>query len=232
MSEKTGIFYAVGVGPGNPDWLTRQACRVLEACPVIAAPRTASGEMLALDIAKGALDLEDKEILPLDFSMARETEQRLAGYRRAADRIRKELDRGRDVAMVNLGDVSVYATAYYVLEELRRLGYPGKMIPGVTSFCAVAAALGRSLTEPNAPLHIFPAGAGDLVAALDLPGTKVFMKSGRALEKVARALENRGLGDRAAMAADCGLPTQRLFETMEDLPEDLGYFATVIVPEA
>ena len=43
---KTGIgmFYAVGVGPGDPAWMTRQACDVLGFCPVIAAPRSASGK--------------------------------------------------------------------------------------------------------------------------------------------------------------------------------------------
>ena len=38
--EKQGVFYAVSVGPGDPELLTRQACRVLEVCDVIAAPRT------------------------------------------------------------------------------------------------------------------------------------------------------------------------------------------------
>lgn len=49
--EKQGVFYAVSVGPGDPELLTRQACRVLEACDIIAAPRMKSGRMLALDIA-------------------------------------------------------------------------------------------------------------------------------------------------------------------------------------
>lgn len=62
-----GTFYALGVGPGDPELLTRKACRILSGCPVIAAPRTASGEMLALDIAKGAVDLTGKEILPLEL---------------------------------------------------------------------------------------------------------------------------------------------------------------------
>ena len=226
-----GIFYAVGVGPGDPEWMTRQACRVLESCPVIAAPRTASGEMLALSIARGAVDLGGKTVLPLEFAMSRETSVRAEGYERAADTIARELDAGRDVAMVNLGDVSIYATAYYVLDTLRRRGYDTRMIPGVASFCAVAAVLGRSLTEMEQPLHIYPAGASDLDAALVLPGTKVLMKSGRAIGETAAALARHGLADASAMVADCGLPTQQIFETMTVLPEKISYFATVIVPD-
>ena len=56
--EKQGVFYAVSVGPGDPELLTRQACRVLKACDVIAAPRMKSGRMLALDIAAGAVDMQ------------------------------------------------------------------------------------------------------------------------------------------------------------------------------
>ena len=61
--EKQGVFYAVSVGPGDPELLTRQACRVLEACDVIAAPRMKSGRMLALDIAAGAVDMQGKTVL-------------------------------------------------------------------------------------------------------------------------------------------------------------------------
>ncbi|MGI5823758.1 MAG: SAM-dependent methyltransferase, partial [Dethiobacteria bacterium] len=35
-----GKFYGVGVGPGDPELLTLKARRILEKCPVIAAPQT------------------------------------------------------------------------------------------------------------------------------------------------------------------------------------------------
>ena len=70
MSEQTGTFYAVSVGPGDPGLLTLQAVRVLENTPVIAAPQTASGQMLALDIARGAVDLTGKSVLPRRFTMS------------------------------------------------------------------------------------------------------------------------------------------------------------------
>ena len=141
--EKQGVFYAVSVGPGDPELLTRQACRVLEACDIIAAPRMKSGRMLALDIAAGAVDMQGKTILPLDFTMERSEAVREDSYRMAAAAIEAELSAGRDVAMVNLGDVSVYATAYYILERIRADGFETVMCPGVTSFCAVAADIAR-----------------------------------------------------------------------------------------
>ena len=60
--EHKGTLYAVGVGPGDPELLTLKAARVIEECPVVAAPRTAGGRMLALEIARQAVSLAGKEI--------------------------------------------------------------------------------------------------------------------------------------------------------------------------
>lgn len=225
--EKQGVFYAVSVGPGDPELLTRQACRVLEVCDVIAAPRTKAGRMLALDIAGGAVDMRGKTILPLDFTMARDEVVREDSYRTAAGAIEAELTTGRDVAMVNLGDVSVYATAYYILERVRSDGFEVVMCPGVTSFCAVAARLGRSLTRMEEPLHILP-GSAELDSALALPGTKVIMKSGKAIHETAAALERCGMAANAGMVADCGLETEQVYTDLRHLPEEISYFATIV----
>ena len=133
--------------------------------------------------------------------------------------------------MVNLGDVSVYATAFCIFDQIQKDGFAACMLPGVTSFCAVAAQLGRSLTEMDLPLHIIPASGMDLDTALALPGTKVLMKSGSAIEQSVQALKRHGLADKAALVADCGLPTQKVVEDLEKLPADIGYFATIVVSE-
>ena len=228
MNEKRGTFYAVGVGPGNPELLTLQAVRTLERCAVIAAPQTKSGRMLALEIAGGAVNLSGKTILPLLFTMSHDPAVREESYRATASLLAEELSCGHDVAMVNLGDVSVYATAYYMLDALRARGFETVMVPGVTSFSAVAAALGCSLTEMEQPLHIIPASA-DLDEALRMPGTKVLMKSGSAIHESVAALERNGLLDRAELVADCGLPTEAVYRDLRDLPETVSYFATIVV---
>lgn len=228
MSEQTGTFYAVSVGPGDPELLTLQAVRVLENTPVIAAPQTASGQMLALDIARGAVDLTGKSVLPLRFTMSHDAAARAESYRAAASAVEAELRQGRDVAMVNLGDVALFATAYYIFAEIERDGFPARMLPGVTSVAAVAARLGQSLTEMEQPLHILSASC-DLDAALALLGTKVLMKSGSAIHETVAALGRAGLLKRASMVADCGLPSERVFRDLREIPENVSYFATILV---
>ena len=231
MEVKKGICYGVGVGPGDPELITLKAVRVLTRCPVIAAPQTRSGEMLALDIVRGAVDLAGKTILPLTFTMSQDKAVLQASHEAAADAVQAHLDRGEDVAMPNLGDVSIYATWGYVMEVLNRRGYETVMIPGVPSFCAAAARLNATLVSWGSPLHIIPVGKGPVAPLVEQPGGKVLMKAGRGLSEIAQALGRTGQLDRAALVEDCGLPTERVWTDWDRLPQDVGYFATVIVKE-
>jgi precorrin-2/cobalt-factor-2 C20-methyltransferase len=228
---KQGILYGVSVGPGDPELLTLKAVKTLTNCPVIATPQTAGEKTLALDIAAGAVDLSAKEILALDFPMTRDHEKLRQSHRLAADAIAARLDQGQDVAMVNLGDVSVYSTFAYLMSLLKGDGYEVVMIPGVTSFCAVAAALGESLTTMHQPVHIFPASSGPTGEALTLKGTKVLMKTGRSMPEVRAAIESAGLKDKAMLVQNCGLPGEKICRSLDEASDDISYFTTIIVKE-
>lgn len=229
---KKGTLYGVSVGPGDPELMTLKAVRCIEQCPVLAAPQTAAGRMLALDIAKGAVDVSGKIILPLHFAMSRDSEVLKASHAAAADAVRAHLDAGRDVALLNLGDVSIYATYGYLEEILTAQGYAAVRIAGVPSFCAAAARLGQSLTGGmEQPLTIAPGRHVEQVLAA--PGTKVLMKTGRRLPKTLDALRERGLLANSAMVCNCGLPDEAVFPALTDYDpaQDAGYFATILVKE-
>lgn len=231
MERTVGTFFAVGVGPGDPELLTLKAVSAIRRCPVIAAPQTARGGMLALEIVEKELDLTGKEILPVCFAMQRDDGARQAAYRAALSQIKPRLNAGRSVAFLTLGDVSVYSTAGYLLEPLKAEGYPTEVIPGVTSFSAVAARLGIGLTEMDRPLHIIPAAAMDVEEALELPGTKVLMKPCGQVPRVVEALTERGLLDRAGLVSNCGLEGEVVCEDLSRLPEHLNYYTTIVVKE-
>lgn len=229
---KKGTLYGVSVGPGDPELMTLKAVRCIEQCPVLAAPQTAAGRMLALDIAKGAVDVSGKIILPLHFAMSRDSEVLKASHAAAADAVRAHLDAGRDVALLNLGDVSIYATYGYLEEILTAQGYAAVRIAGVPSFCAAAARLGQSLTGGmEQPLTIAPGRHVEQVLAA--PGAKVLMKTGRRLPKTLDALRERGLLANSAMVCNCGLPDEVVFPALTDYDpaQDAGYFATILVKE-
>ena len=74
--------------------------------------------------------------------MSRDPSVLAASHRQAAQAVRPFLDAGQDVAMLNLGDVSIYATFGYLQEILQAAGYATAMAAGVPSFCAAAARRG------------------------------------------------------------------------------------------
>ncbi len=221
-----GTLHGVGVGPGDPQLLTLKAVAVIARCPVVAAPKTAGGATVALDIVQAAMDLRGKQVLELDFAMRRNPAERAAAHERAADALRAVLDGGRDVAMLNLGDVSVYASFQYMNERLSPEGYPVVMVPGVTSFCAAAAALGESLTDMDAPLVIVPGGVEEAKC-----GTRVYMKSGKALGALLEKLAAEGRLAHAAVVQNCGMENERVLRGDALMHGDVqpDYFSLVIV---
>ncbi len=226
--KKMGTLFGVSVGPGDPELMTVKAVKILKECKVWMVPSSKGEKSVALDIAKGLIDVSDKEVLVLFFEMTADPQKLLDNHTKQAEIIAEKLDAGLDVAFPCLGDIAVYSTFEYVAEILRAKGYPVATVPGVTSFCAVASVLERSLTvEMKQPLHIIPGSFEDMDAALAMPGTKVIMKSARKFPQVREKILSAGLA--ASAVVDCGMETQRKFEDIADMPENVGYFTTVIV---
>lgn len=238
MKEKRGTFYGIGVGPGDPELITVKALKIIKSSPIIAAPRTGNGDMVALDIVwrtgvlAGSAEESDKKILAMDFTMDKDPAKRKENYRKNADAAARYLDNGQDVAMVTLGDVSLYSTVHYIADVLISRGYEIIMVPGVPSFSAAAASLGIPLAEMDAPVHIIPSVRNNSDDYLNLPGTKVLMKAGRHLHRTLDELDRRGLLDVTSLAVNCGMDDEILIKKLGDdepLPDKTGYFTTVIV---
>lgn len=210
-----------------------KAVHTIEICQVIASPRTSQGRMMALDVVNHAdVDLDKKEFLPLHFPMTYDRVEREDSHREAAMEIAAFLDDGKDVAMLTLGDPSIYATASYVEQILGDEGYDTEVVPGVPSFCAAAAGLRKVLAEDKEPLAIIPASAGEaeLSRALDAPGTKVIMKSGSKILDVLDVLQEKDLLTQTWYAENIGLPGEQT-GSIFNMPEHPGYFTTLIVTD-
>lgn len=223
------ILYGVGVGPGDPELLTAKAIRVIAESDIIAVPQSGAGEQTALAIA--AQYIGDKPVLHCDMPMTRDKAKRDACHDRAADEICAQLDAGKTVAFLTLGDPTVYSTCWYVLRRVQARGYTTEIVPGVPSFCAAAAALGRALCEDGEMLHIIPASHGGLDAALDLPGSRVLMKAGKSILEVRDKLAERGELENAALVERCGMAGERIVTDLAELDDPTGYFSIILVKE-
>lgn len=123
-----GTLYVVGLGPGDPSYLTGAAKTALSRAEVLC------GYTLYVELIRPLFP--DKEIYTT--AMTGEIER----CRHALDLAQS----GRDTAMVCSGDAGVYGMAAPVLELLP--DYPGaavEIVPGVTAALSGAALLGAPL---------------------------------------------------------------------------------------
>jgi len=219
-----GTLYGIGVGPGDPELLTLKAIKTIGSCGVIAVPGSGAEKQTALGIACDYIG--EKPILSLDLPMTRNKSALQYKRRLAAEAICERLDKNENVGFLTLGDPMVYSTYSYLHSIITSRGYTAKTIPGITSFCAAAAALGQPLCEGDEGLHIIPALYTDLDNALMLDGTKVLMKSGRKLSETIDLINEKKL--RAVMAQRVGMDGERLFFNL-DAVADTEYFSIIIV---
>ena len=223
-----GKLYGVGVGPGDPELLTRKAERVLGEANIVAVPDKGAGEKTALNIVSDLV--AGKELLSCPAPMVRDQSVLEASYQESADRICARLDEGRTVAFITLGDPTVYSTYIYVHKKVLARGYEAELIPGVPSFCAVAARLSTSLCEGAERLLIVPA-SHDAADCLDIRANKVFMKAGKAIGELQAQLAERGLLEHASLVANCGMEGELVCPRFADMTDGTGYFSIVLVKE-
>jgi precorrin-4/cobalt-precorrin-4 C11-methyltransferase len=129
----SGAVTIVGAGPGAADLLTFRAARAIaEADVVIWAASLVQEEVLRHARA-------DAEILD---SASLSLEDVLAVYERAARE-------GLRVARVHSGDPALWGGTQEQVDRCAELGLAVEIVPGVSSFSAVAALAGRELTIPE-----------------------------------------------------------------------------------
>lgn len=225
-----GRLYGVGVGPGDPELMTAKAIRLLRACDIVAAPQSTGGRQTALDIAAPYI-AEDKPVRLFDMPMTHDKQARNASHDAAADALCALLDEGKTVVFLTLGDPTIYSTYWYVHRRVAARGYAAELVPGVPSFCAAAAAMGRALCEDGEMLHIIPATHGRAEEGLALSGSKVLMKTGKSVLEVRELLRQRGELGSAALIERVGMDGQRLIENLDELEQPSGYFSIILVKE-
>ena len=221
-----GIAYGVGVGPGDPELMTQKAIRLIRENEVIAVPGKVAQESVAYRIAAAMVpELAKKELVPIPMPMVRDRALLRAEHVKGARRIESYLDQGKNVVYITLGDPSIYCSFGYLQSILLADGYAVETVPGSPSFCAAAARLNLPLVEWDEPLHVVPAvhETGD---AFPLDGTYVLMKSAGQMPKVKALL--RSSGKEVFAVENCGMETEKLYRTVDEIPDDAGYLSLLI----
>lgn len=249
-----GVLYGIGVGPGDPGLMTLKAINTIKACDIIAIPAVSKEECYAYSIVQAVLpEIEKKQIMCTPFPMIKDKEKLTISHNKIYCDIVSELEDGKNVAMLTIGDPSVYSTYMYIHKRVIQAGFTAVMISGVPSFCAAAARLGISLGEMRDEIHIIPASY-DVRDTVGYGGTCVYMKSGKKLAELIEVLRTTdGSDTKTDEGADmylsdvnskggirkkkmtvygvtnCGMESERVYRGLDELTEAKGYLTIVIV---
>ena len=123
----------IGAGPGAADLITVRGRDLIARCPVCLYAGSLVPEELLAHCPPGARIVNTA---PMSL------EEIEAEYIRAHEA-------GEDIARLHSGDLSVWSAVAEQLRRLAALGIDYTLTPGVPSFSAAAAALGRELTIPE-----------------------------------------------------------------------------------
>ncbi len=122
------VVYFVGAGPGNPKYITVKGRELLESCDLVMY----TGSLVNPDI--------------LNYAHGEKIDSHGMKLEDIVDVLAKNVDDVKTVVRLHSGDPSLYGAIIEQIEELKKRGIGIKIIPGVTSLFASAAALKTQLT--------------------------------------------------------------------------------------
>jgi len=226
-----GKFVGIGVGPGDPDLLTVKAIKAIEAADTLVCPEARNGKgSFAFEIAEQYIP-KDTNILTLEFPMVHDHDVMMAAWKENAKIISERVKKGENVAFLTLGDPTVYSTYMYLLPLIDQ-DITVETIPGITSFCAVAANQNLPLALWEETFGIIPLkhGCESAEKALDHYDNVIIMKPSHDSEKLAEILESKGLQDKFVMISKCSTDIQQVTTDIQTLKDGkVPYLSTMIV---
>lgn len=223
-----GTLYGVGLGPGDPDLVTRRAARLIETARVVAYPSLAGGDSFARAIAADLIPEGAREIV-MDVPMTPAREPAQEAYDKGAAEIAAVLEAGEDVVVLCEGDPFFYGSFMYLHARLAPR-FTVEVVPGVTSVTACAARAALPLAARNETLTVLPGPLPDdeLRAKIRSSDTLILMKVGRHLSRLRALLAEEGLLERAVYVERATLPVERRLP-LADAPDPAPYFSMILV---
>ncbi|NHC23628.1 precorrin-2 C(20)-methyltransferase [Nocardioides sp. IC4_145] len=234
---RTGRFAGVGVGPGDPELITRKAARLIEQADVVAyhaaAGKRSNARRIAAELIPAGVVEEE-----LTYPVTTGTTDHPGGYAGAiaefyeasAARLATHLDAGRDVVLLAEGDPLFYGSYMYMHDRLAAR-YEAEVVPGVPAFLAATATVASPLVRQTDVLTVLPGTLPEPELARRLADTDgaVIMKLGRTFPAVRRALLEAGRLDHALYVERASMPEEQWRPVAEVDPASVPYFSLVVV---
>ncbi|ADG12787.1 precorrin-2 C20-methyltransferase [Methanocaldococcus infernus ME] len=178
--------YGVGIGIGGES-LTLKALNILKKVDKIFIPISKRGKSsVAYELIKEYI--KDKKVEELLFPMSKDKDELKKCWE---ENLKKILSEEGEVALITLGDPTLYSTFSYMWKSLREKGVEVEIVSGISSIFAAASLLNISLAEGEEKVCILPQGK-DLDKYLDDFDTIIVMKT-KNLENILKGLDRDDL---------------------------------------
>lgn len=189
---KLGKIYGVGIGSGNPEYLTLRACKILKEADVIF---TVISQNASDSVSKSVVEYVKPQgkIELLVFSMAKNKEEREKQVTVNANKILAEVELGKNIAFATLGDAMTYSTFGYIYAIIKEK-HPQieiEIIPGINSFSTLSAISQKVLVENRQTLHVIPSFKEEDIERIEFPenSTTILLKTYRSRSALIKRLE-------------------------------------------
>ena len=228
----SGKLYALSTGPGAADLITVRASRILGSLDILYAPAgRKGGDSLALSIVREYIGT-NTDIRCCHFPMSADSAEKEAVWDEVAAALVQEVEAGKQVGFITLGDAMLFSTWVFLLQ---RIGCPDwlEIVPGVTSFAAIAARSKTPLAMEQQSLAVISCTApeAEIAQALRQHDSLVLMKVYGRFARIKALLDQAGLLDCALMMSEATLPGEQCWRHLNEVSDDqpLPYFSTILV---
>lgn len=212
-------IYGVGTGPGDKEFLTLKAVRVMREASVIFAPNN-RGKNMAIDTAREFI--EGKRIVLIDFPMG---SVGLEDYKKAAEIINREIPEGESGAFLTIGDPMVYSTFIYIIEQIEEnfKDMEIELAPGVPSFVAAASQARQVLTVKDDNFLLCDDFENLRLENVD---SLAILKTSKKKEEIINKLEENQFEYKYVKRAT--LENQEILSSREDILADKDYISLIL----
>lgn len=236
-TTQTGRLYGVGLGPGDPELITRKAARIIASADVIAYHAGVNKQSYARTIAADLIPdaaIEEELRYPVTTGST-EHPGGYAGaladfYEASAARLAVHLEAGRTVAVLAEGDPLFYGSYMYMHDRLAER-YVAEVVPGIPAFAAATAATASPLVRQTDVLTVLPGTLPEAELARRLADTDaaIIMKLGRTFPAVRRALASAGRLAHAYYVERASHPQQRWMPVSDVDDASVPYLSLIVV---
>ena len=228
-----GILYGIGVGPGDPDFITLKAVKILSTVDIVFAASSAkNSHSQAVEIVKPHLKAS-VPIQMIPFPMTRSRQTMETAWQDNAGIMIKVLEQGKNIAFITLGDCMTYSTYGYVLKQIHKLAPHIEIcsIPGITSYQAAAARINTPLVEGEQSLVLVSGvtGGGKFREISDHADNVVFLKAYKNAGDIAKALDEAGMADKSVGIVKCGLEGEQIIRNINVFQKKKPDYWTLII---